>query len=335
MQIKSYAAYGQGEPLKLANFDSGELHNYDCLIKVLSCGICYSDLRVIHNNSGPNSPVVAGHEVVGEIVELGAEVHHLKIGERVGVGWQSAACLQCRDCLKGNENLCSQRQALIIHGRGGFAEYLKVDSRFAFPIPDGIATESAGPLLCGGITVYAGLRYGGMTSGQEIGIIGIGGLGHLAVQFASRLGNNVTVFTTSEDKADFAHKLGATHVVLTTKGQPLPKPKRGLDLILSTVPQSLDWAAYLDYLNTDSTLMIVGMPSEPLVIPLSSLLFQRRRIMASPVGGRAMIMEMLSIADRFDIKPIIEVFSLENINEAIAKVQSNQIRYRAVLKIAP
>lgn len=335
MQINALAAHQKGDSLKPYSFDAGEVQNYDCSIKVLACGICHSDLHVIDNDWGNSRyPVVAGHEVIGEVIELGSQVQHLKVGDRVGVGWQMSSCLQCPDCLKGNENLCNQNKGLIVDGYGGFADYLKIDSRFAFPIPAGIATEVAGPLLCGGITVYSALRHAGMSSGQEIGVIGIGGLGHMAVQFASKLGNKVTVFTTSQDKADFATQLGATHVVVVPPGQSPPAPTRLLDIIISTVPQSLDWAAYLEYLNSDGTFTMVGVPNDPINLPLWPLLTKRRRFMASPIGGRAMIIEMLSVADRFGIKPIVETFPLQQVNEAMQRVRDNKVRYRAVLTVS-
>ncbi|WP_373872754.1 zinc-binding dehydrogenase [Microseira wollei] len=201
-------------------------------------------------------------------------------------------------------------------------------------MPPGIDTEVAAPLLCGGITVYSALRYAGMTCGQEIGIIGIGGLGHLAVQFASHLGNSVTVFTTSDDKAQFATQLGARHVVVVPPGASPPAAKQKLNIILSTVPIALDWEAYLQYLDSDGTLSLVGVPSEPLNIPLFPLLIKRRLVMASPIGGRGMMMEMLSIADRFGIKPIVETFPLPQANEAMQKVRDNKVRYRAVLTVS-
>lgn len=332
MQIQALAAHQKGETLKPYNFDPGQLQNYDCLIEVLACGICHSDIFMVDNDWGSSRyPLVPGHEVVGEVVEVASQVKHLKIGDRVGVGWQMSSCLQCPDCLKGNENLCDKNQGLIVKGYGGFADYLKVDSRFAFPIPDGIETEVAGPLLCGGITVYSGLRYAGMSSGQEIGVIGIGGLGHMAVQFASKLGNSVTVFTTSQDKADFAHQLGARHIVVVPPGESPPPPTRPLDIIISTVPLSLNWQAYVEYLNSDGTLVFVGVPDTPVSLSILPLMNKRRRVMASPIGGRAMIIEMLSVADRFGIKPIVETFPMEQVNEAMQKVRDNKVRYRAVL----
>ncbi len=335
MQIQGLAAKKSGAKLEPYNFSVSQPQDYECIIQVLACGICHSDIHIIDNDWGLSTyPVVAGHEVAGEIVEVGSQVKHLQKGDRVGVGWQRSSCLQCRDCLRGNENLCNQNQALILNGAGGFADYLAVDSRFAFPLPPEIDTKIAGPLLCGGITVYSGLRSAGMSSGQEIGIIGVGGLGHMAVQFASKLGNRVTVFTTSEDKAELASQLGADETVILKKGEDPTAPSRELDILLSTVPTSLNWAAYIEFLASDGTLAFVGVPDAPLTLPLFPLLLKRRRVMGSPIGGRAIMMEMLSVAAQHKIEPIVEVFPFEQANEAIQKVRDNKIRYRAVLTVS-
>lgn len=335
MQIQALAAKKVGGILEEYSFEVEPPKVHNCLIKVLACGICHSDLHMIDNDWGFSSyPLVPGHEVIGEVVEIGPQVTHLKAGDRVGVGWQRSSCLQCRDCLRGNENLCDANQGLIVTGPGGFANYLMIDSRFAFPIPKGIDSQVAGPLLCGGITVYAGLRNAGMSSGQEIGIIGIGGLGHMAVQFAKKLGNRVTVFTTSEDKAEFAAQMGADEAIVVKKGENPRSPSSKLNILLSTVPVALDWVPYLDFLDSDGALSFVGVPDEPLNIPLFPLLMKRRRIVASPIGGRALINEMLSVAERFGIEPIVEVFGFDRANEAMQKVRDNQVRYRAVLSIS-
>jgi len=335
MEIQALAVDQPGAALKPYSFQLKPPRANECLIKVLTCGICHSDIHMVDNDWGwSRYPLVPGHEVVGEVIEVGSQVNHIRIGDRVGVGWQSSACLQCQDCLKGNENLCDRSSALIVNGYGGFADHLLVDSRFAFRIPTGIDTETVGPLLCGGITVYSALRNAGMASGQEIGIVGVGGLGHLAVQFASHLGNRVTVFTTSDDKAQFACQLGAHDAIVVPPGGSPPPPGRKLDLLLNTAPHSLDWSTYLKYLDSDGILSIVGVPAEPLTIPILPLLIKRRRIMASIIGGRAAMIEMLSTADRFGIRPIVETFSMQQVEEALQKVRHNKIRYRAVLKVS-
>ena len=190
--------------------------------------------------------------------------------------------------------------------------------------------KATAPLLCGGITVYSGLKEAGMTSGQNIGIIGLGGLGHLAVQFAHKLGNKVTVFTHSDDKSELAHSLGADNVVVTKDG--LPKLKERFDIILNTVDRPLGWNDYINLLDDDGTLCFVGNPGS-FELNVGNLLSKRRRIMANPIGGRARITEMLDIASKYDIKAIIEEFPLDNVNEALDKLRANKMRFRAVLNI--
>ena len=334
MQINALAALEKGAPLQPFSFQAAPLKSFDCAIKVMACGICHSDIHMIHDDWDISRyPLVPGHEVIGEVVEVGSQVTHLKTGDRVGVGWQQGACMQCRDCLKGHQNLCDQAEGLIVSGYGGFADYMVVDSRFAFLLPEGISTESAGPILCGGVTVYAGLRNAGMGSGQEIGVIGIGGLGHLAVQFASRLGNRVTVFTTSADKAEFATQLGAHEAILVPAGGSPPLPVNRLNIIINTANQALDWLGYVNYLDSNGTFVFVDMPSEPLTIPVTPLTSKQRRIMGSEIGSPAMITEMLDVVEKFGIQPMVELFPLAQANEALQRVLDNKVRYRAVLTV--
>jgi uncharacterized zinc-type alcohol dehydrogenase-like protein len=332
VQINALVALERGAALVPFSFDVAPLKPFDCAIKVLACGICHSDIHMIHNDWDMSRyPLVPGHEVIGEIVELGDQVTHLEKGDRVGVGWQQGACMHCLDCLSGHHNLCDQAEGLIVKGYGGFADYMVVDSRFAFALPKQISTQHAGPILCGGITVYAGLRNAGMSSGQEIGVIGMGGLGHLAIQFASKLGNRVTVFTTSADKAEYAAQLGAHEAILVKPGGSPPLPINKLNIIINTANQSLDWLGYVNYIDSNGTFVFVGIPSEPLTIPVESLLSNQRRIMGSEIGSPAMITEMLQIVDKFGIQPVIETFPLAEANAALQRIQENKVRYRAVL----
>lgn len=333
MKIHAHAAQKQGADLTPWTYDVDEVTGQDCVIEVKACGLCRSDLHMIDNDwMQSDYPLVPGHEVVGEVVELGDSVEHLSIGQRVGVGWQQSACLHCRDCLRGDENLCAENESLIGDGYGGFADYVRCDSPFVFPLPDGIDTLKAGPLLCGGVTVYSALRHAGMSSGGHVGVIGIGGLGHLAVQFASKLGNKVTAFTSSEDKADFATQMGADEVVVSEGRAPSGGPEGQLDILLNTAPVNFDWAAYMQLLDTDGTLSIVAAPGEPMEVPAQALMFQRRRIMGSVIGGRAIMREMLEIADDYDIEPVTEVFPMSQVNKAITKLREGNVRYRAVLQ---
>lgn len=334
MKVRAWAALTPSAALEPFDYELGEVGDQDVVVEVCRCGICHSDLHMVDNDWRMSTyPLVPGHEVVGRVVDRGRGVVHLRPGDRVGVGWQAGACMTCKDCLRGDENLCDDHRGLIVGGHGGFASALRVDSRFAFPIPAGIADDAAGPLLCGGVTVYSALRSAGMTSGQRVGVIGVGGLGHLAVQFASRLGNHVTVFTTSDDKAEFAARLGAHEAVVVKPGEAPPKPANRLDLLLNTVPVQLDWGAYLRWLGSDGTLVLVAGPGEPLPISFFDLLGKRRRVMGSPIGGRAAMTEMLTLADRHGIAPLVEVSSLQEVNAALDRLRANAVRYRAVLRV--
>lgn len=330
MRVQAIAVHAPGGAFSPFTYETGAPADHEVIVRVVAVGICGSDLSMMAH--GPRYPMVPGHEVVGEIVEVGAGVRRLRVGDRVGVGWQSGACFECDDCLRSKENLCDHAQAVITHGYGGFADYLKVDARFAFALPDNIAARHAGPLMCAGTTVYTALRRAGMTSGQRIGVIGVGGLGHLAVQFASKLGNRVTVFTGSHDKAEFAAELGAEEAVVVPRGGAVPGAGRRLDILLVTTAERLDWGAYLGQLGTDGTAITVAFPHEPMAIPAIPLVLKRRRVMASLIGGRADVREMLALADRFDVRPIVETFPLAAADVAVARVRDNQIRYRAVLE---
>lgn len=332
MSIQAMAAFETGAELQRFTYDTPGLQPHEVLLKVISCGICHSDVHMIDNDWGMSRyPLVPGHEVVAEVVERGSLVTTFKAGQRVGVGWQRSADLTCEDCLHGDDNLCEASQGVISHGFGGFAEHLVMDSRFCFPIPDGIASDWAGPLLCGGVTVYAALRNAGMGSAGRIGIIGVGGLGHMAVQFASKLGNEVTIFTTSRDKAEEAARLGAHDAVITSPGE-RPRTKRRFDILLNTAPVHQDWNAYLRLLRAHGTLTFVGVPGGPAPIDLNMLMLKQRKVTASVIGSRGMITDMLHVADRFGVAPIIETFALADANAALAKVRENTVRYRAVLK---
>lgn len=330
MKIQALAALVKQEELKDFSYESISLSENECIVKVHTCGICHSDIHMIDNDWAISKyPLVPGHEVVGVVSEVGSLVSHLKVGDRVGVGWQSGACMECKDCLRGNENLCSKNKATIVGRHGGFGSHIQIDSRFCFKIPDELESAIASPLLCAGITVYSALRYAGMTSGQNIGIIGIGGLGHLAVQFAAKLGNRVTVFTTSPDKEKFALENGASEVIV---GNPKAS-KNKLNIILNTTHNDLDWPRFLSLLDSDGTLTFVGVPPSTLSnVHVGMLLNKRLRIMGSPIGGRAMINEMLEIAAKHKIAPVIEKFPSSRANDAISKVRANQVRYRAVLE---
>lgn len=334
MRIKALAAAAKGAALTPFEYQAPELGPHDVLVKVDSCGICHSDVHMIDDDwRSSRYPLVPGHEVVGTVVRAGSALPELAPGDRVGVGWQRSACLACRDCLSGNENLCQRARSLIGDGHGGFGDHVALDGRFAFKLPEALDSRAAGPLLCGGITVYSALKHAGMGSGQEIGVLGVGGLGHLGVQFAARLGNRVTAFTTSEDKARQAGDLGAAEAVVTREGKAPGKLARGLDILLVTAPAALDWNPWLELLAVDGTLAFVAASAQAR-LRIDLLMAKRRRVQGSLIGGRGEIAEMLDVAARYRVEPRVEVFPLAAANAAIQKVRDNTVRHRAVLEVA-
>ncbi len=327
------AAMEKGRDLEDFTFEISEPGPNEVTIKIENCGVCFSDVNLINDDWKLSKyPLVPGHEIIGKIIEIGSQVQYYHVGDRVGVGWQRMSCLSCKDCLNGDENLCSVNfQTTAGKYYGGFASHIQVDSRFAFLIPKKMDSKTAAPLLCAGAAVYGGLKVAGMTSGQEIGIIGLGGLGHLAVQFASKLGNKVTVFEYHEDRADLAYDLGASLVVVTSKELP-KKLDHPLAILLNTVNKPLDWRSYIRLLDTKGTLNLLASVSN-IEVPFASLVYQQKRITGSVIAGRAMVAETLRIADRYDIEAYIEDYHLNEVNEAFSALKAGKLKYRAVVTI--
>jgi uncharacterized zinc-type alcohol dehydrogenase-like protein len=264
---------------------------------------------------------------------MGTQVHHLQMGQRVGIGWQRSTCMTCDYCLSGHEHLCAKRTSICL-GRGkygGYANRVRTDSRFVFAIPASLASDCAAPLLCAGATVYPPLRQS-VQPWMQVGIIGIGGLGHLALQFANAFGCQVTAFSSSADKAIEASHFGAHHFISSTDTQALTRVKNTFDFILSTVTVNLDWAAYLRLLRPNGQLCLVGMPIGNLQIPVMDLIDGQKRITGSFIGGRALMNEMLTFAANHSIAPQIERMQMAHVNEALVKLRSNLARYRIVLE---
>lgn len=330
--IKGYAAREAKGSLQPFEYEPGELGARDVEINVKFCGICHSDLSVIDDEWGMTQyPVVPGHEVVGTIGQVGAEVKHLSVGQVVGLGWQSGFCNECSHCHSGDQNLCAESQATIIGHHGGFADKVRAQADAVVPIPDGIDLESAGPLFCGGITVFNPLVQYGIRPTDKVAVIGIGGLGHMALQFLNAWGCEVTAFTSSEEKRKEALELGA-HATLNSRDASAIEAAAGqFDLILSTVNVKLDWNLYLNTLKAKGRLHFVGATLEPLDINVFSLIMAQRSVSGSPIGSPATIAEMLDFARLHEIKPVIEKFKMEDVNEAIERLKSGDARYRIVL----
>jgi len=332
-KIKAYAATSPGAPLEPFEFDPGPLGDEQVEIAVDYCGICHSDLSVIHNNWGnARFPLVPGHEVSGRIVAAGDKVKKVKVGDRVGLGWFSGSCMSCPDCLRGDQNLCPNGEDTIIGRPGGFADRVRAHWAWAVPLPDGVDAAKAGPLFCGGITVFNPIVQCGVRPTDRVGVVGVGGLGHLAIQFLNKWGCEVFAFTSSADKKEELRKLGAHHVVDSRDPSQLKPLARSLDFVMVTVNVPLDWNAYIDTLAPRGRLHFVGAVLEPLNIGVFPLLMGQRSVSASPLGSPATTAQMLDFCARHDIAAVTENFGMSQVNEALAHLESGKARYRIVLK---
>jgi len=330
--IKAYAAHKPEAELEPFEYDPGSLEDDEVEIDVQYCGICHSDLSMIDDEWGMTEyPIVPGHEVVGTITAVGKRVRNLKAGDVVGLGWHAGYCMTCPSCLSGDHNLCASGEATIIGHHGGFADKVRGKAPSVIKLPENIDPESTGPLFCGGITVFNPLIQFDVKPTDKVGVIGIGGLGHMAVQFLNAWGCEVTAFTSSESKKKEALKLGAHQTIDSRDASEIEAAAGQFDFIISTVNVKLDWDAYLNALNPRGRLHFVGAVLEPIDASVFSLLPAQRSISASPVGSPATIATMLEFAVRHDIKPVIEKFSFENINDAMAKLRSGKAHYRIVL----
>jgi len=294
--------------------------------------VCHSDLSMLDNEWGMTSfPLVPGHEAVGTVTALGSGAKGLKIGERVGVGWSAYSCLSCPQCLSGRHNLCPTNQGTIVGRHGGFADRLRCQWPWVRPLPDALDLEKTGPLLCGGITVFAPLLVYGISPTSRVGIIGIGGLGHMALQFANKWGCEVHAFTTSDSKEEEARKLGAHHVHNTKRDGALKELKGALDLIISTINAPLDTPALLETLAPGGRLHVVGAVLKPLEVPAFSLISGQKEISGSPTGSPSAMDQMLAFSARHGIAPVTETFPMSKVNDAIEHLRAGKARYRIVL----
>jgi alcohol/geraniol dehydrogenase (NADP+) len=330
--IKAYAAYEPGGELKMFEYDPGDLGVNEVEINVHYCGICHSDLSMLDNEWGHSHyPVVAGHEIVGEISKIGAQVKNLTKGQSVGLGWNNGYCNECVPCLSGDQNLCVDAQKTIMGPHGGFADKVRAQSNSVIPIPHGIELETAGPLFCAGIAVFNPLVQLGVKPTDKVAVIGVGGLGHLALQFLKAWGCEVTAFTSSEIKNKEALNMGAHKVLNSRDAKEIESAAEQFNFILSTVSSKLDWNLYISTLKPKGHIHFVGAVLEPLEINLFPMILNQYSVSASPGGGIVTVADMLSFVQRHNIKPIIEKFSFDNVNEAVSRLRNGDIHYRAVL----
>jgi uncharacterized zinc-type alcohol dehydrogenase-like protein len=330
--IKAYAALAAGGELQAYEYDPGKLGRHEVELDVEHCGICHSDLSMIDNVWGMSRyPLVPGHEVIGTITKKGDDVTRLAVGDRVGLGWHSGYCMTCPTCLDGDHNMCASAQGTIVGRHGGFAEQVRADAGSVVKLPDGLDPNSAGPLFCGGITVFNPLVQFDIKPTASVGVVGIGGLGHLALQFLRAWGCEVTAFTSTDAKRDEALGMGAHHTLNSRDPEALAAAAGRFDLILATVNVKLDWNAYLATLRPKGRLHFVGATLEPLDIGVFGLITAQRSVSGSPVGSPAVIARMLEFAARHGIAPVTETYRFDQVNEALDRLRSGKARYRVVL----
>jgi uncharacterized zinc-type alcohol dehydrogenase-like protein len=332
IEIHGLAVHAAGAQLVPYKYNPGELKPNEVEVRITHCGVCQSDIHLIDNDWGFSKyPFIPGHEIVGTVQAVGSQVRDHKVGARVGIGWQADSCGICEWCRQGDENLCPFAQPTCVGRNGGYADAVRVNSKFAIPVPDALESENAAPLLCAGITVYSPLRNGGVRPSSRVGVVGIGGLGHLALQFARTFGAEVTAFSTSLDKETEAIQLGAHHFVNSRDTGEMRRIAGSFDLILSTVSADQDWPAFVNSLRPKGALCVVGVPPSPIAVQGFSLIGQQKTITGSNTGSPHGLHEMLDVAARYGIKAKTERFPMAKANDAIAKVKKSKVRYRAVL----
>jgi len=297
-------------------------------VEVTHCSVCHSDLHLLDGDWGEVArPLVPGHEIVGRVLRAGPASPHA-VGTLVGVGWQAGSCGHCAACTSAREHLCTGGKQRTCMGRqGGFATEVRVDGRFAFVLPEGLDAATAAPLLCAGLTVFSPLQRLGVGPGVRVGVVGVGGLGHLAVRFAKALGAEVVGFDPDPSKRDLALGLGATDLV-DARG---PLPTGAVDLLLVTTHANLDWDAWMKVVDLEGTLCLIGIPSRPLTVGLDPLLDEQKSVTGSVIGSPATMRAMLSLAATHGIAPITERLPMSRANEAIARVRDGAARLRIVL----
>jgi uncharacterized zinc-type alcohol dehydrogenase-like protein len=343
MQVNAYAAPKAGAPLALTTIERRAVGVNDVLIDIEYAGICHSDIHTVNGDWGPQPfPVVPGHEIVGTVTEIGDAVTNHKIGDRVGVGCMVNSCRQCANCLNGDEQYClngmvgtyaaADRDGTIT--QGGYSTHVVVDADFALLIPEGIDPAAAAPLLCAGITTYTPLKHWNAGPGTKVAVVGLGGLGHMAVKIAHALGAEVTVLSQSLKKQEDGLRLGADHYYATSDPETFEMLASSFDLIINTVSAGVDVNAYLGLLAVDGTLVNVGAPPEPLPVNAMSLIGARRSFAGSMIGGIARTQEMLNFCAEHGIASEIEIISADQVNKAYERVLASDVRYRFVIDAA-
>ncbi len=343
-KAKAYSASSPTSPLAPVEIDRREPGPRDVEIDILFCGVCHSDLHTARDEwHNTVYPCIPGHEIVGRVSRVGSRVERFKAGDLAGVGCLVDSCRKCASCLAGQEQYCTapavftyNSDDVVLGGKtfGGYTSRIVVDEAFVLRIPAGLDPAAAAPLLCAGITTYSPLRHWKVGPGQKVGIVGLGGLGHMGVKFARALEARVVLFTTSPRKVEDGLKMGAHEVVVSSNEADMAKHAGSFDFILDCVSAQHDVNAYLGLLKLDGTLCLVGAPEHPLPVAAFSLLLPRRSFAGSAIGGIAETQEMLDFAARYRVAPEIEMIPMQKINDAFERLLKQDVRYRFVIDMA-
>ncbi|CAA0126846.1 NADP-dependent alcohol dehydrogenase C 1 [Mycolicibacterium vanbaalenii] len=342
--VSAYAATSAVDPLTRTTITRRDVGPHDVAFDIHFAGICHSDIHTVRAEWGKvNYPLVPGHEIAGVVTEVGSEVSKFTVGDRVGVGCFVDSCRECEYCRAGEEQYCNNPGMVGTYNgigrdgqptQGGYSGAIVVDENYVLRVPDAVSLADAAPLLCAGITTYSPLRHWNAGPGTRVAVIGLGGLGHLAVKLAVALGADVTVLSQSLKKMEDGLRLGASEYHATSDRDTFKKLRGSFDLILNTVSANLDLGAYLGLLKLDGTLVELGMPEHPMEVPAPALIFGRRRLSGSLIGGIAETQEMLDFCAEHGVTPEIEVIEPEYINEAYDRVVASDVRYRFVIDTA-
>ncbi|WP_309732340.1 NAD(P)-dependent alcohol dehydrogenase [Chamaesiphon sp. OTE_75_metabat_556] len=343
MKTNAYAAQTATTPLAPFDLQRRDLGLHDVAIEILYCGVCHSDLHTVRGEWGGTAyPCVPGHEIVGRAISVGAQVQKFQVGDTVGVGCLVDSCRTCVNCEEDLEQFCDNTvftyNSPDKHTNGitygGYSERIVVDEAFVLKVPPNLDLAATAPLLCAGITTYSPMHYHNVTTGQKVGVVGLGGLGHMGVKIAKALGAHVVVFTTSSHKVADAIRLGADEVVNSKNADEMQKQLKSFDFILDTVSAQHDINAYLLLLKRDGNLTQVGVPPEPLSLNVGSLVFGRRSLSGSLIGGIKETQEMLDFCGQHHITADIELIPIQKINEAYDRLVKNDVKYRFVIDMA-
>ena len=338
--MKAAVVHEFKKPLQVEEVDNPTPGNDEVLLKIEACGVCHSDLHLAEGDWSQmmkivKTPLILGHEAVGRVVAKGEDVGHLNIGDRVGVAWIHWACGECEMCREGNENLCSRQ---IISGAtvpGGYAEMMKAKASHVVAVPDALTSEEAAPLFCAGVTVYRALKQAHIKPGQRVAIFGIGGLGHLAVQIARSFGAEVIAIDVADDKLEFARELGAAHTINAATEKVIPQVQKlgGAHFAVVTSAAKAAYDAALYILRPTGTIVVVGLPAEPLTYSAIAMVAREARMIASSVGTRQDVREVLELAAAGKVKCQIDTREIDNINDIFAEMKQGKLTGRVVLKM--